>query len=79
MAFTQRCAAGAVVLFRPQNHTCEMQATLDWAAKDGDRSAVTCKVGEDEVLICSLRGGSLESVAMDLVFDHYTGANWADL
>jgi hypothetical protein len=48
------------------------QATLGIDAANGERVAVSCKVEEDQVLICSLRDGVQECVNMDLVLSSYS-------
>lgn len=41
-------------------------------APQGEKAALKCKVGNDEVLICSLREGGQESTNLDLILDSYT-------
>ena len=41
-------------------------------APKGEKAALKCKVGNDEVLICSLREGAQESTNLDLILDSYT-------
>lgn len=49
-----------------------MQATLSLDAAPGEKAALRCKVGNEEVLICSLREGGQETTNLDLILDSYT-------
>ena len=49
-----------------------LQATLAPDTPAGQKAAVKCKVGDDEIFICSLREGAQESTSLDLAFDSYT-------
>ena len=48
-----------------------LQATLGLNAANKERVALSCKIGNEEVLICSLREGVSESIKLDLVLDQY--------
>lgn len=52
------------------------QASLPATVKEGTRVSVKCKYGSgdesgEEVIICTLAAGKLDSVSLDLFFDRY--------
>ena len=49
-----------------------MQATLGLEATPNERVALKCKIGNEEVLICSLREGTSESTNLDVLLDQYS-------